>query len=108
MINQTANPTLLNYGDLDGGFYLAANLVPNVKYFEKQNIDPKVYPENMQAQNRYIMEKKVKFVVIRKSRLNLRPLHVPYLEQNYRLIKKQFQIVEGKPYDYLLYKQKSK
>ncbi|MED4839844.1 MULTISPECIES: hypothetical protein [Heyndrickxia] len=108
VINQTANPTLLNYGDLDGGFYLAANLVPNVKYFEKQNIDPKVYPENMQAQNRYIMEKKVKFVVIRKSRLNLRPLHVPYLEQNYRLIKKQFQIVEGKPYDYLLYKQKSK
>ncbi|MED4933736.1 hypothetical protein [Heyndrickxia coagulans] len=107
VINQTPNPTLLNYGALDGGFYLAANIVPNVKYFEKQNIDPKIYPENMQAQNRYIMEKKVKFVVIRQSRWKSGPPHIPLLKQNYRLVKKQFQMVEGKPYDYLLYKLKS-
>lgn len=32
------SPTLLNYGFLDGGFYTAAGITPNVKYFYMPNI----------------------------------------------------------------------
>jgi hypothetical protein len=59
------HPTLLNYGALDGGFYLAADIVPNVRYFEVQNIDYNLYPENMDEQYRYIKEGKLEFIVVR-------------------------------------------
>jgi len=107
-IKKESHPTLLNYGFLDGGFYLAANVVPNVRYFEKQNIDPHIYPENMREQKRYVKERKIKFVVLRLPvSLQERSVHVPYLKKNYRLIKQQDQLVEGRLYRYLLYKIKT-
>lgn len=33
LINETENPSLLNYGFLDGGFYLAAGIIPDQRYF---------------------------------------------------------------------------
>lgn len=39
VINQTENPTLLNCGFLDGGFYAAADVLPSTRWFQGYNID---------------------------------------------------------------------
>ncbi|WP_440602794.1 hypothetical protein [Bacillus sp. GB_SG_008] len=107
IMHEEPNPTLLNYGFLDGGFYLAADIVPNVRYFERQNINYEEYPENMDEQNRYIREKKVQFVVLRVDPATKpNQVKVPYLNQNYHLVAEQEQFVEGSRVKYLLYKQK--
>ncbi|MPM33010.1 hypothetical protein SDC9_79577 [bioreactor metagenome] len=56
------NPTLLNYGFLDGGFYTAANIVPNCKYFCILNIP---LQEMWDSQDEYLRSGKVEFVVTR-------------------------------------------
>lgn len=39
IINETENPSLLNYGFLDGGFYLAAGVIPEQHYFCCTNME---------------------------------------------------------------------
>ncbi len=39
IINQKENATLLNYGFLDGGFYYAADVVPNCRFFCNFNVE---------------------------------------------------------------------
>lgn len=97
---------MLNYGALDGGFYLAANIVPNVRYFESQNIDYKLYPENMDEQNRYIKEGKVQFVVVRLlSPMPIEKVNIPHISDHYRLVTYQDQRLGSTTvYRYLLYK----
>ncbi|MEH7462532.1 hypothetical protein V7166_10755 [Bacillus thuringiensis] len=108
IMHQEPNPTLLNYGALDGGFYLAADIVPNIRYFERQNIGYDEYPENMDEQHRYIKEKKVKFVVFGVDpKTSPDEVNVPYLRENYRLVAEQKQFVEGSETKFLLYKDKS-
>ncbi|CRK82169.1 hypothetical protein [Neobacillus massiliamazoniensis] len=108
IMHQEPNPTLLNYGSLDGGFYLTANIVPNIRYFERQNVNYDIYPENMDEQNRYIKEKKIKFVVLRVDpATDVDQVNVPYLNENYRLVAQQEQYVERVPTKFLLYKEKS-
>ena len=63
IIMQEENPTLLNYGWLDCGFYTVTGIVPNTKYFERQNFEYKNFPENMDEQNKYIENKDIDFVV---------------------------------------------
>ncbi|MCM2535909.1 glycosyltransferase family 39 protein [Neobacillus pocheonensis] len=106
IMDQEPHPTLLNYGALDGGFYLAADIVPNVRYFESQNIDYKLYPENMDEQNRYIKEGKIQFVVVRLlSPIPLDQVHIPNISDHYRLVSQQDQLIGGATtYRYLLYK----
>ncbi|WP_286229706.1 hypothetical protein [Neobacillus mesonae] len=105
LMNQEPNPTLLNYGFLDGGFYLTANIIPNVRYFERQNIDYILYPENMDEQNRYIKEGKVQFIVLRVKTVT-RPdqLRVPFLNNRYHLISQHNQKVGEDFFKFLLYK----
>ena len=38
-INKTEDPSLLNYGFLDGGFYLAADIIPEQRYFCCNNMN---------------------------------------------------------------------
>ncbi|MED4225019.1 hypothetical protein [Neobacillus cucumis] len=106
IMNQEPHPTMLNYGALDGGFYLAANIVPNVRYFESQNIDYKLYPENMDEQNRYIKEGKVQFVVVRLlSPTPIEKVNIPHISDHYRLVTYQDQRLGSTTvYRYLLYK----
>ena len=59
------NAAVLCYNSLDAGVYLFDNIVPNFRYFEKQNIDYSAYPENMDEQNRYINEHMADYVVCR-------------------------------------------
>ena len=65
IINQSQNPTLLNYGFQDSGFYTAAGLIPEVKYYQKYNFDYGNFPINMDEQQRYIRDELVDFVVLR-------------------------------------------
>ncbi|MBQ8343557.1 MAG: glycosyltransferase family 39 protein [Clostridia bacterium] len=56
------DPTLLNYGGLDNGFYLAADIIPHLRYFAELNIPM----EEMHAEMaRYLDEGLTDFVVYR-------------------------------------------
>jgi hypothetical protein len=105
IMKQENHPTLLNYSALDGGFYLAADITPNVRYFEAQNIDHKLFPENMDEQNRYIKEGKTQFVVVKF--INPAPtdqVSIPHLSDHYKLVAQQDQSLAGTNFRYFLYK----
>lgn len=59
------NPTLLNYGFIDQGFYLAAGISPVNKYFCRVNIPYDALPEMYEQQKELIDDKIVDFVVVR-------------------------------------------
>lgn len=80
IINQKEDATLLNYGFLDGGFYTAAGIVPNCRFFCHLNMDQ--LPEMMNTQNEYIRDGKVDFVVT----FDYYGYQFPKRYQNYRLI----------------------
>ena len=50
IIGQTENPTLLNYGNLDWGFYTVCDIVPNARYFCDLNIKLPGLAEEWQTQ----------------------------------------------------------
>ena len=54
--------SLLNYGFIDGGFYLAAGQVPEFRYFCMNNMD---VPEMKNAQDHYAASGKPTFIVTR-------------------------------------------
>lgn len=87
IINQSKDPTLLNYGKLDMGFYTVTGITPNVRFFEQQNLDYARFPLNNDEQNRYIREKVVEYVVLRlPSEETLESANIPYLLSNYEVI----------------------
>ena len=61
-INETEDATLLNYGFMDAGFYTAAGLVPQVKYFHQTNVP---LQEMLDEQIRYIEEGLSDYVITR-------------------------------------------
>ena len=65
-INKTENPTLLNCGALDGGFYLAADIIPTERWFCKLNVG---HQECYEAQYSAIKEGRVDYVVTRHKTL---------------------------------------
>lgn len=67
IMNQSGNPTLLNYGFLDGGFYTEAEIAPTCKYFQKMNIQ---LPEMMEEQDRYVREGVTEYVVTKNHEHN--------------------------------------
>lgn len=96
------NKTILNYGFLDGGFYFTTKTLPNVYYFEKQNVNYTIYKDNMDEQNRYIKDKKTDYVIIKTNKAK----KIPKLEENYQLIKTMKQQYEEKISEYSLYKKR--
>ena len=60
IIKQSENPTLLNYGFLDSGFYTTANVSPSCKYFFEANIN---LQEMKDEQKEMIEQGKVEYVV---------------------------------------------
>ena len=60
IINQSENPTLLNYGELDMGVYTTAGILPTTKYFCELNLNSK---EMKKAQKRIVNKGKVEFVI---------------------------------------------
>lgn len=66
IIQSVENPTLLNYGFLDGGFYFASGATPACRYFCYFNINP---PEMWQEQNTCIANGEADFIVTRYYKL---------------------------------------
>lgn len=62
IINSVKNPTLMNYGFLDGGFYMTTGLVPENRYFCRLNIN---LPEMVVEQSMTVYREQVDFVVTR-------------------------------------------
>lgn len=66
-IDQVEDPTLLNYGFLDGGFYTVYGIVPHCKYFCKINME---LEEMNETQNEYVEKGLSDFVVTRGNEIN--------------------------------------
>lgn len=64
IIQSESNPTLLNYGFLDGGFYTYSGLIPSNRFFCRLNIP---IPEMMQEQDSIIANQEVMFIVTLKK-----------------------------------------
>ena len=62
MMNREAEPTLLDITSLDQGFYLAAGIVPNCRYFADNNLQTQ---EKRDAIASYLAEGRTQFVVTR-------------------------------------------
>lgn len=86
-INKYKNPTLLNMGFLDGGLYTTTGIIPNTRFFEVQNIDYSVYPDNIDDMKDNVMNKRVKFILFY-TRLDLDGVKNddPYIFDNYELV----------------------
>jgi hypothetical protein len=107
ILNQRQNPTLLNYGSLDMGIYTTAGILPNIKYFELQNLDYTRYPLNLDEQNRYIREGLTDFVVLSYYADNDdKGETIPYLTANYQLVAAADQYFEGYMFSYYLFGKK--
>ena len=94
IINETQGATLLNFGFIDGGFYLATGYEPENKFFCKVNIAEDVFPEMYEEQLSIIREKKVDYVVIRtwktksiEKEMKERGVEYTDLFENYKIIK---------------------
>lgn len=60
IINESQNPTILNYGFMDGGFYTASGVQPNCRFFCSLNVDNDLI---LKAQNEYINQKMIKYII---------------------------------------------
>ncbi len=92
IINRAEDPTLLNYGFLDGGFYTVADIVPESKYFCRLNIQ---LPEMYAAQAAEILSQTPDFVVTRSH---------PLTFGAYTCVATATQYFEGVEFTYYLYK----
>lgn len=107
IINQKKNATLLNYKFLDGGFYTVTGIVPNTRYFQKQNISDEVYPKIIREQNKMIREQKVDFVVTRtKIDRYETDKSTKYLKKFYNEVDRKNVTYEEKRYRYILWEKK--
>lgn len=108
IIEQTPDATLLNYGNVDNGLYLTTNIVPNIKYFMKLNIDYDKYPQNKDEQDRYIKEGVTDYVLIRVSpNLNIKNLQPSFIWDKYELVAQENQVFEGIDFKFILFKRKN-
>jgi len=105
IINQTENASLLNYGTLDLGFYTTTGIVPDVKYFQVQNIEYSKYPIIRDAQIAYIRNGVVDYVVtLEVITSNDDDIQTRNLFEKYELIESHTQTYEENDYEFLLYK----
>lgn len=96
IINETKNPTLLNYGTLDNGFYTVCNIVPNCKYFCNLNIP---LDDIKTAQDEYVSSGRTDYVVTRGKK---------YQFENYSLVSSAKSDYKGGKRTYYLYKRNNK
>ena len=95
IIRQEENPTLLNYGFLDGGFYFASGVLPETPYFCTLNISLK---EMENALKRSVRQGETMFVVTRSRELDR--------EAPYTLAGEASMVFEGRKWTYYLYRLK--
>ena len=96
IIKRYEDPSLLNYGFLDGGFYFAADVVPNCRFFCYLNVPA---PEMFFVQHKYIEKGLVDFIVTRDRQLT--DYHMD--SSKYQLAAQSELYFEGKYRTYYLY-----
>ncbi len=101
IISKEENPTLLNYGFLDGGFYFAADIVPECYFFCRLNV---VAPGMFDIPRYYVNEADADFVVTRDKKLEEYPNVNTYL---FECVDQASVYFEGKTRTYYLYRLKS-
>lgn len=107
IMNEEKKPTLLNYGNLDLGFYHASGVLPSNYFFERQNIEHHMLPEMMDEQNKIVNNKKVDFVVIRiRYKEDLTEEIPKNISDNYNKVSQHNQMYANIEYSYLLFKKK--
>ncbi len=67
-MQKSENPTLLNYGFIDQGFYFAAGIRPINQFFCKVNIPRSGLPEMYEEQETLVQRREVEFVVVRMNK----------------------------------------
>ncbi len=104
IMNEQENPTLLNYGRIDMGFYTAADILPINKYFEKPNITYEKYPDIMDEQNELVAAAAVDFIVLRGEyqKDTEDKLLTNDMKRNYEVVATHHQQCESKEYTYWL------
>lgn len=95
MHERKEDPTLLNMGFLDGGFYYAADILPNTPFFCSFNVNA---PGMWDDHHAVIRERKVDFIVTRNHTLD--DYHYGH---DYELISTAEMFFEGVVFDYHLY-----
>ncbi len=95
IIRKSGDPTLLNYGFLDGGFYFAAGVLPSDPCFCTLNIDLPEMEKNLQDS---IRQGKTAFVVTRSQKLRN--------SGKYELADEASMLFEGRSWTYYLYRRK--
>lgn len=105
IMQQTENPTLLNYGFQDSGFYTAAGITPNIRFFQSYNIEYGNFPLAMDEQNRYIKDGLVDYIVMRfLPGEDTENLPIPHLDDKYQLVASESQLFGDAEFRYLLFK----
>ena len=95
-IRQSEDSSLLNYGFLDGGFYFAAESLPETRFFCTLNND---LPEMQQELRSAISEGKTEYVITRQQKLKN--------ADRYQLIDEAAMVFESRTWTYYLYKRKA-
>ncbi|MBP3701069.1 MAG: hypothetical protein J6I64_04215, partial [Lachnospiraceae bacterium] len=96
IIEETEDPTLLNYGFLDGGFYTVCDIVPTCKYFAKFNIPLRSIPL---SQENLIQLGMIDYVITRNFELDAK-------YDKYRLVAEDTFWFDGRDHEYYLYQLK--
>lgn len=84
IIRQTPGATLLNYGFLDAGFYMSADVLPVNRFFCRLNLPDDRFPIMMEEQNEIVARAKVDYVVIESSMIA--GWSPPALYENYEMV----------------------
>ena len=106
-INQFDNPTLLNMGNLDAGLYTTTGIIPNIRFFEVQNIPYKKFPDNLDVMRSAVKNKEIMFVLyFTRKDLEYVQEKEPEIFENYDLIFDDSQIFENSKYNAFLFKVK--
>ncbi len=95
-INKVEDPKILNYGFLDGGFYFAANVIPDCKYFCTLNNN---LPEMYEEQNAYVEKGLGDFIITRSTNLEDYNINTQY----YQCVDQSSFYFEGSFRTYFLY-----
>lgn len=99
IINQTEDATVLNFEFLDGGFYYAADIVPNCRYFCSFNAKP---PEMWKVQYGHVKRGKADYVITRSAPLT----YYHHSFTHYELVSTASMMYEGNEYTFFLYRLK--
>lgn len=96
IIQQEGGQTLLNYGFLDGGFYLSSGITPSCRFFCRINLPN--YQELEEPVRQLVEQGYFDFIVTREEG----PL--PGMEEHYELVCTEYQLYDGTLFPYSLFR----